>query len=146
MIPWAHPSPKPKRHLGRFSHFCTDDRVFLYFTMGCPFPPQNCPLPWRDLDSHLIHGSLDPLESSAETVSQSVQPLLQPWLDSVTHRPTDHTTWSVITAASMYVVLGCGIIITATTFVHHCVWRYKALLSVVQERANRYAFSCHLNE
>jgi len=38
MIPWAHPSPQPKRHLDRFSRFCRDDRrVSLYFTMGRPF-------------------------------------------------------------------------------------------------------------
>jgi len=29
----------------------TDDRrVSLYFTMGRPFSPQNCPFPWGDLD------------------------------------------------------------------------------------------------
>jgi len=28
------------------------------YTMGYPFPPQNCPFPWGDLDPHLIHGSL----------------------------------------------------------------------------------------
>jgi len=34
------------------SCFCTDDRrVSLYFTMGRPFPPQNCPFPWGDLDT-----------------------------------------------------------------------------------------------
>jgi len=39
MIPMAHPSPQPKRHLDRFSCFCTDDRrVSLYFTMGRTFP------------------------------------------------------------------------------------------------------------
>ena len=47
MIPTAHPSPQLKRHLDRFSRFRTDDRrVSLYFTMGRPFPPQNCPFPW----------------------------------------------------------------------------------------------------
>jgi len=47
MITTAHPSSQSKRHLDRFSRFCTDDhRVFLYFTMGRPFPPQNCPFPW----------------------------------------------------------------------------------------------------
>jgi len=36
----AHPSPQPKQHLYRFSHFCPDDRrVSLYFTMGRTFPP-----------------------------------------------------------------------------------------------------------
>jgi len=26
MIPTAHPSPQPERHLDRFGRFCTDDR------------------------------------------------------------------------------------------------------------------------
>jgi len=44
--------------IGRFCCFCTDDRrVSLYFTIGCPFPPQNCPFPWG-IWTHLIHGSL----------------------------------------------------------------------------------------
>ena len=48
MVPWAHPSPQPKRHLDWFSHVCTGDlRVSLYFTMVCPFPLQNCPFPLR---------------------------------------------------------------------------------------------------
>jgi len=47
MIPTAHPNLLPKRHLDQFSRFCTDDRrVSLYFTMGRPFNPQNCPFPW----------------------------------------------------------------------------------------------------
>jgi len=42
----VYPSPQPKRHLGRFSRFCIDDRkVSLYFTMERPFPLQNCPFP-----------------------------------------------------------------------------------------------------
>jgi len=32
MVPWAHPSPKPKQHLDWFSHFCTVHcSVSLYF-------------------------------------------------------------------------------------------------------------------
>jgi len=47
MIAWAHLSPQPKRRLDWFCRFCTDDcRVSLYFTMGRPFLPQNCPFPW----------------------------------------------------------------------------------------------------
>jgi len=41
-ISWAHLSPQPKRHLGWFSRFYT----VSYFTMGWPFPTQNCPFPW----------------------------------------------------------------------------------------------------
>ena len=42
---------------------------------GCPFPPK-LPLCLGDLDPHLIHGSLDPPESSTQTASRSVQPFL----------------------------------------------------------------------
>jgi len=63
MIPWAHPSPQPKRHLDQFSRFCTDDRrVFFYFTMGRPSP--KCP----------SYGDLDQPEFSTQTASRSVQP------------------------------------------------------------------------
>jgi len=51
MILWAHPNTQHKRHLDRFSRFCTDERrASLYFTMGCPFSHQKLPLPTRDLD------------------------------------------------------------------------------------------------
>jgi len=78
MVPWANPSPQPKRYLDVFSRFCTDDRrVSLYFTMGRPFPPLKLPLSMGDLNPHLIHGPLGPLTSSTQTASRSVQPFLQ---------------------------------------------------------------------
>jgi len=47
VLPWAHLSASPKWHLDRFSCFCTAcGRVSLYFTMGRPFSPQNCPFAW----------------------------------------------------------------------------------------------------
>jgi len=95
VISLAHPSPQPKRHHNRFSRFCTDDRrVSLYFTMGCSFPPQNCPFPWGSWP-HLIHGYIDLPESSAQTASRSVQPLIFAGLTSVTDRPTDRPRYSV---------------------------------------------------
>jgi len=46
VLPWAHPSPQPKRSIDRFSHFCTaHGRKSLYFTMGAPFL-KNCPFQW----------------------------------------------------------------------------------------------------
>jgi len=40
MVPWAHPSPRPKRHLNRFCRFRNaNGRASLYFIMGCPFFP-----------------------------------------------------------------------------------------------------------
>ena len=36
-------NPYPKRHLDRFSRFCTSHGIrSIYFTMSCPFPPQHC--------------------------------------------------------------------------------------------------------
>ena len=38
MIPLTHPNSHAKRHLDRFSHFCTiHGRMSLYFTIGSPF-------------------------------------------------------------------------------------------------------------
>jgi len=40
-------SPYPKRHLDRFSRFCTaHGRQFLYFTMDRPFPLKIVPFTW----------------------------------------------------------------------------------------------------
>jgi len=40
MVPWANPSPNPKRHLDQFSRFSTaHGRELLYFTMGRSFSP-----------------------------------------------------------------------------------------------------------
>jgi len=84
MVSWAHPSPNPKRHLNCFSRFCTTHcRVYLYFTMGCPFSPQDCPFPCGNLDPHLTHGSLGPPKSSHQTASQSDEPFLQGSLQQI---------------------------------------------------------------
>jgi len=49
------PSPYPKRHLERFSRFCTTHgRESLYFTMGCPFPLKIAPTHGGS-GPHLIH-------------------------------------------------------------------------------------------
>ena len=77
MISTVHPSPLPKRHLDRFSHFCTDDcRMFLYFTMGRP-SISKLPLPNRGSGAQSNTCSLGPPKSSTEMASRSVQPFLQ---------------------------------------------------------------------
>jgi len=44
---YFHLSPHPKRHFDRFSRFCTDHcRLFIYFSIGCSFPPQKCTFAW----------------------------------------------------------------------------------------------------
>ena len=89
-ILWAHRSPQPKRHLDRFGRFCTDARNLQWGTPS----PSKLPLPMGDLDSHLIHGSLGPPESPAQTASRSVQSFFA-GLTSVTDRQTDRSGYSV---------------------------------------------------
>ena len=46
MVPWAQPSPHPKRHVNRFRRFFTaHHRVCHYFTMNHYVFPQKLPLP-----------------------------------------------------------------------------------------------------
>jgi len=65
MVLWANPSLRPKRHVDRFSRFCTAHRrVSHYFTMRrCVFP-QNFPFPLGDRVLHLTHGTYGLPESS----------------------------------------------------------------------------------
>ena len=70
------PVPQPKRHLDRFSRL---RRVPLYFTMGRPFFPQNCPFPvsiWIPFPSNTWFAGSTPV-SAIQTASGSVQPFLQ---------------------------------------------------------------------
>jgi len=112
MIPWAHPSPQPKRHLDLFNRFCTDDcRVSLNFTMGRPFPPQNCPFPrgiWSPFNTW-FPGPTRVLNPDGISIGLVVfaGPLV--WQ---TDRQTDHDTRSVTIGriyAGLYVVLRCGL-------------------------------------
>jgi len=64
-----------------------------------------------DLDHHLIHTTLGPLESITQTASQSVQQFFQ---QSRCDRPTDHASLSV-TTGYIY-VLQCLTITTALKF------------------------------
>ena len=91
MVPWAHPSPHPKRNV--FAGLTAENPCISQ--LCAPYPPQNCPFAWRDLDPHLIHGSMDPPESSTQTASRSVQPFLQGSLVWQTDWLTDHATRSV---------------------------------------------------
>jgi len=70
MLPWAHPSPQPKRHLDWFSPFLHRPRqsvTILY--NGLPLSPVKITPSHGDLDLYLIHGSLGPPESSTQTAS-----------------------------------------------------------------------------
>jgi len=67
-----HSSPQPKRHLDRFSRFCTAyNRVSS--GVGVCSSPQNCPFSWGS-GPHLIRGSLSPPDSASQIASRSAQP------------------------------------------------------------------------
>jgi len=56
MVPWAHPSPRPKRHVDRFSRFCTARRrVSHYCTVRHCVSPKNCLFHLGDRVPHLTH-------------------------------------------------------------------------------------------
>jgi len=90
MIPSAHLSPIPNAISIGWAVFAQTTAESLYFTMGCHFPPQNCPFPWGmwSYGPHLIHGSLGPTKSLTQTVSRSLQPFLQGSLVWQTDRQT----------------------------------------------------------
>jgi len=108
MFPWTHPVLIPNDISSVQPFSCTaHGRQSLYFTIGRPFPPQNCHFAWGS-GLHLIHGSLCPPESTSQTTFRSVQPFfagLATMTDRQTDRQTDrplYSTWSV-TTGSIYV-------------------------------------------
>jgi len=88
-----NPSLEPKWHLDQFSRFFHRwlQSVPILYNLT-PIPPSKLPLPMGDLDSHLIHGSLDPPESSVQTASWSVQLFLQGSVLWQTDRQTNRLT------------------------------------------------------
>jgi len=78
-----------------------------YTYNGLFFPPK-LPSRWGYLDSHLIHDSLGPPQSSTQTVSQSIQPFLQGWLVWQTDRPTDRLTDHAIWSVTIYHIYVCS--------------------------------------
>jgi len=46
MLLSAHPSPKPKQHLDRFSRFLHSSRRSVLEHVGACPSPKNCPFPW----------------------------------------------------------------------------------------------------
>ena len=94
MVLWAHPSPQPKRHLHRFSRFCTAHPSVPILYNGIPLSPSKLPLPmvgsgptsntWFAGPTR-VHNPNGILIGSAVFAG----------LTSMTHRPTDHTMRSV---------------------------------------------------
>jgi len=94
-----------RKHCNPLQQWCCDAVMdFLQLTIqqwlalffgGLDYP-KNCPFPLRDLDSHLIHGSLGSPKSAVQSASRSVQLFLQcsqTWpMDRHTHTHTDRQT------------------------------------------------------
>jgi len=91
VLPSVHPSPQSKRQINRFGRSCIAHNWKSLYLQWALLSPQNSPLPWGNLDPHLIRGSLGPPESSTQMASRSVQPFLH--LD-------DHRV-------SVYFTMGC---------------------------------------
>jgi len=101
----------PKRHIDRFScSYIAHDRESLYFTMGAPSFPQNCPF------ALLL---LDPIQHVVPLAHPSPQP--KGYLDRFSRfcrvqgrdRQTDHATPSVA-IGRIFVVQRCGLIIVVS--------------------------------
>jgi len=120
----------PKRHLDRFSRFCTaHGRASVPILYSGRPPPQNCSFPWGHVGPHLIHGSLGPPECSTQMASRSVQPFLQGSLLLGADRQTDRSTdtsdrprYSIgNNRPHLHTVLRCGLImyISTTSYGHN---------------------------
>jgi len=98
MVPWTYLSQCPKLHVDQYSCFCIAyGRECLYFTMGRPFPLENCPLSWRNLNPDPIHGSLGlPLPESTPQNGILIVSAIFAWLVIMTDRLTDHATPSAV--------------------------------------------------
>jgi len=72
VLPSAHPSPQSKWQISLSCTAHGRKSLYLHWALF----PSKLPLAMRDLDPHLIYGSMGPSESSTQTVSWSFQPFL----------------------------------------------------------------------
>ena len=107
MIPWAHPSPKLKQHLDRFSRFYTDDRrVSLYFTIRRPPSQKYRHFPWGiwTPSNTWFPGPTRVLNPNGISIGSAVFAGLASVTDGRTDGPTDRPRYSVgITTGHIYV-------------------------------------------
>jgi len=97
MLPWTHPSPKTKRHLDRFSRFCTaHGRGSLFFTTGRPFPsPLKLCLPIRRSGPPSNTWFFGPIRVHNPNGISIGSAVLHGSLLRQTDRPTDNATRAV---------------------------------------------------
>ena len=100
LLPSAHPSPQSKWQINRFSCFCTAyGRKSLYFTMGRPFFPQNCPFPrgiWTPSNTW-FPGPIRVFNPNGISMSSGVFTGLTSVTDRQPDQHTNHATQSVTT-------------------------------------------------
>ena len=88
VLPSAYPSPS-KGQIDRFSRSYT---AYGRKSLHLLFFPLKLPLPMRDLDSHLIHGSLGQPLQVLNPNGISISSAVFAGLTSATDRPTDRQT------------------------------------------------------
>ena len=99
VFPWAYQNHRRKRHLDRYSCFCScslGDRPTDHATRSVTIVGAHSGEAKFCYCLRLLGVSLGPPASSTQTASRSLQPFLQASLgDRPTDRPTDHATRSV---------------------------------------------------
>ena len=100
---WRPCDPTDLARFSRFSQLTADSPYTLQWAALLPLKIK-LPITTGDMDTHIIHGSLGPSESTAHTASRSVQPFLHSSRSWWTDRQTDHTTRS-ITIGHIYTLL-----------------------------------------
>ena len=125
-IPRVHLTPHPKRHLDRFSRFCTADGIASLFTMGRT-ASSKLPLPLGEIWAHLIHGFLGPAQPSPQPKRHLDRQAIfcrAHYRDRPTNQPTDRPRYSVRNNRSHLlirtVVLRCGLITVSTVVLNCC--------------------------
>ena len=75
VLTWAHPNPQAKRQTDLFTRFCTTHGKTSYIRSNARHFSPKLPVPWGDLDPHLIHDSFGQSVLIIKTVSPSVEPV-----------------------------------------------------------------------
>jgi len=95
-IPWVYQSSQPTQHLDWISCFRTAQRrLSLYFTMGRPFDPQNCPFSWRDGPHLIIVPHIHPSPQPKRHLDRLSRFCRAHYCDRPTDRPTNTPRYSV---------------------------------------------------
>jgi len=134
--------PPCKQHLDRFSGFCTAHgrkSLYSYTLRGANTIPLKISHSRADLqDSHLIHGSLGPSQSSPKRHLDRFSHFCtahESWSWQSGDRQTDHATPSVA-IGRIYVIPLCGLIMNSAAYCTYSMFffavRYECTLHIKQ--------------